>query len=440
MIEVAIITGLILLNGIFVAAEFAIVGAPKAAIDARAAQGDRLARLVQRVLRDPRLQDRYIATAQLGITLASLGLGMYGEHVLADAVYDALGATGIPAWIASHGVASVTAVAILTYFHIVVGEMIPKSLALQQAERLACWITPPMLWTKNVLYPLVVSLNGLGNLLLKAIGVNRQAHSAEQYYTPVELQLIVQESGELGALRSESSEVLQELFEFGDLNAAQVMVPRVRIIGIQVGMTPAAIRALLSDQTHTRYPVFEKDLDHIVGMAHIKDLLRLLLREETVSAAHARPLPVVPETAPLDTVLTVMRRDRTQMAVVIDEHGGTAGVVTLQDLFEEVVGDLEEGPAAGQQVYRDRYGRLRVPGTMRLDEVGQYFDLDLEHEDVDSVSGLILTLLGRPPVVGDCVKWERLQFEVTAVKGHGVQEGAVCLTNMDSGPPEGVRL
>jgi magnesium and cobalt exporter, CNNM family len=437
---VAIITGLILLNGIFVAAEFAIVGAPKAAIDARAAQGDRLARLVQRVLRDPRLQDRYIATAQLGITLASLGLGMYGEHVLADAVYDALGATGIPAWIASHGVASVAAVAILTYFHIVVGEMIPKSLALQQAERLACWITPPMLWTKNVLYPLVVSLNGLGNLLLKAIGVNRQAHSAEQYYTPEELQLIVQESGELGALRSESSEVLQELFEFGDLNAAQVMVPRVRIIGIQVGMTPAAIRALLSDQTHTRYPVFEKDLDHIVGMVHIKDLLRLLLREETVSAAHARPLPVVPETAPLDTVLTVMRRDRTQMAVVIDEHGGTAGVVTLQDLFEEVVGDLEEGPAAGQQVYRDRYGRLRVPGTMRLDEVGQYFDLDLEHEDVDSVSGLILTLLGRPPVVGDCVKWERLQFEVTAVKGHGVEEGAVCLTDMDSGPPEGIRL
>jgi CBS domain containing-hemolysin-like protein len=440
MIEVAIITALILLNGIFVAAEFAIVGAPKAAIDARAAQGDRLARLVQRVLRDPRLQDRYIATAQLGITLASLGLGMYGEHVLADAVYDALGATGIPAWIASHGVASVAAVAILTYFHIVVGEMIPKSLALQQAERLACWITPPMLWTKNVLYPLVVSLNGLGNLLLKAIGVNRQAHSAEQYYTPEELQLIVQESGELGALRSESSEVLQELFEFGDLNAAQVMVPRVRIIGIQVGMTPAAIRALLSEQTHTRYPVFEKDLDHIVGMVHIKDLLRLLLREETVGAAHARPLPVVPETAPLDTVLTVMRRDRTQMAVVIDEHGGTAGVVTLQDLFEEVVGDLEEGPAAGQQVYRDRYGRLRVPGTMRLDEVGQYFDLDLEHEDVDRVSGLILTLLGRPPVVGDCVKWERLQFEVTAVKGHGVEEGAVCLTDMDSRPPEGVRL
>ena len=440
MIELAIITVLILLNGIFVAAEFAIVGAPKAAIDARAAQGDRLARLVQRVLRDTQLQDRYIATAQLGITLASLGLGMYGEHVLADAIYHALDSSGAPALIVSHGAASVTAVAILTYFHIVVGEMVPKSLALQQAERLACWITPPMLWTKNVLYPLVVTLNGLGNKLLKLIGVNRQAQNAEQYYTPEELQLIVQESGELGVLRTESSEMLQELFEFGDLTAGQVMVPRVRILGIQVGMQPGAIRELLADQTHTRYPVYEKDLDHIVGMVHIKDLLRLLVHEETITAAHARAVPVVPETAELDTVLTVMRRDRTQMAVVIDEHGGTAGVVTLEDLFEEVVGDIEEGPSAGPQVYRDRQGRLRVPGTMRLDEVGRHFDLDLEHEDVDSVSGLILTLLGRPPVVSDSVKWERLQFEVTALKGHGVEEAAVCLTDMDPGTPEGIGL
>ena len=180
MIELTIITVLILLNGVFVAAEFAIVGAPRAAIDARAAQGDRLARLVQRVLRDTQTQDRYIATAQLGITLASLGLGMYGEHVLADAIYHYLDLSGAPAWIISHGFASVLAVAILTYFHIVVGEMVPKSLALQQAERLACWITPPMLWTKNLLYPFVVTLNGLGNLVLKGIGVNRQAQNADQ--------------------------------------------------------------------------------------------------------------------------------------------------------------------------------------------------------------------------------------------------------------------
>ena len=441
MIEFAIITVLILLNAVFVAAEFAIVGAPRSAIEARAEKGDRLAKRVQRVLRDTQLQDRYIATAQLGITLASLGLGMYGEHVLAEAIYGALGRTGGPAWLASHGVASVVAVAILTYFHIVVGEMVPKSLALQQAERLACWITTPMLWTKNVLYPFVVTLNGLGNLLLKALGVNRQAQNSEQYYTPEELQLIVQESEELGVLRSESSQMLQELFEFGDLTAGQVMVPRVRIVGIPVGTRPDAIREILADPAHTRYPVFEKDLDHILGMVHIKDLFRLLLNDEPIDASQARVVPVVPETAALDAVLGVMRRERTQMAVVIDEHGGTSGVVTLEDLFEEVVGEIEEGPGTGGQVSRDREGRLRVPGTMRIDEVGQEFDLELEHEEVDSVSGLVLMLLGRPPVVGDSVRFGRLLFEVTAVKGHGVEECAVnLLTDVDAGPSEGVGL
>ena len=441
MIPFLIITALILLNAVFVAAEFAIVGAPKTSIDKKAADGNRLARVVQSVLRNPQKQDRYIATAQLGITVASLGLGMYGEHVLADGIYHYLGASGGPAFLVSHTFASLVAVAILTYFHIVVGEMVPKSLALQRAETMVLWITPPMLWTKNVLYPFVVTLNGLGNLLLKAIGVNRQARNSEQYYTPEELQLIVQESEELGVLRSESSQMLQELFEFGDLTAGQVMVPRVRIVGIPVGTRPDAIREILADPAHTRYPVFEKDLDHILGMVHIKDLLRLLLNDEPIDASQARVVPVVPETAALDAVLGVMRRERTQMALVIDEHGGTAGVVTLEDLFEEVVGEIEEGPGTGGQVSRDREGRLRVPGTMRIDEVGQEFDLELEHEEVDSVSGLVLMLLGRPPVVGDSVRFGRLLFEVTAVKGHGVEECAVSLlTDVDAGPSEGIGL
>ncbi len=434
MIELTIITVLILLNGVFVAAEFAIVGAPRAAIDARAGQGDRLARLVQSVLADPRKQDRYIATAQLGITLASLGLGMYGEHVLADTIYRMLGSSGAPAWLASHGAASAAAIAILTYFHIVVGEMVPKSLALQHAEQLALWITPPMLWTKNLLFPFVFTLNELGNLLLHLFGVNRRVQNPDRFYTPEELQLVVQESEARGALRSDSGQMLQELFEFGDLTAGQVMVPRVRISGLEVGMSPDRIREVLGGGAHTRYPVYEKDLDHILGMVHIKDLLRILLQNDGLAAHHARPVPVVPETAELDTLLSVMRRDRTQMAVVIDEHGGTSGIVTLEDLFEEVVGDIEEGPGVGSHVYRDRQGRLRVPGTMRVEEIGQAFDLDLEHKEVDSVSGLVLMLLGRPPVVGDRVRYERLELEVTGVKGHGVEEAAVRLVEVGTGP------
>jgi CBS domain containing-hemolysin-like protein len=421
-----IIAGLILLNGLFVAAEFAIVGAPRAAIDARAARGNRLAVIVQSVLRDPQRQDRYIATAQLGITVASLGLGMYGEHVLADSLFTMLGRAGGPAWLFSHGVASVLAIAILTYFHIVIGEMVPKSLALQQAERMALWITPPMLWIKSIVYPLVVALNGTGNAVLRLVGINRQAQNTEQYYTPEELQLIVQESEELGVIRSESGQMLQELFEFGDLTAGEAMVPRVRITGIPVGSTPDRIRELLKRSSHTRYPVVESDLDHILGMIHIKDLLRILLRGETITPAHARPVPLVPETAPLDAVLATMRRERTQMVIVLDEHGGTSGIVTLEDLFDEVVGEIEEGSGT-PAMYRDRGGRLRVPGTMRIDEIGREFDLELEHQDVDSVSGLILTVLGRPPRVGDIVRYDRLEFEVTRVTGRGVEEAAVSM-------------
>jgi len=427
MTALLIITFLILLNGVFVAAEFAIVGAPRAAIDRKAQDGNRLAQLVQRVLDDPKQQDRYIATAQLGITVASLGLGMYGEHVLADALYAILGGYGLPQWLASHGIASTIAVAILTYFHIVIGEMVPKSLALQYAETLALWITPPMLWIRNALFPFVLVLNSLGNRVLKVVGVNRQAQNADQYYTSEELQLIVQESEEVGAIRAESGRMLQELFEFGDLTAGEVMVPRVRVVGIQLGTRPEQIRELLSQKPHTRYPIYERDLDHVIGIVHIKDLLRVLLHDEPIRRSHARALPLVPETAPLDSLLSTMRQERTQMVIVLDEHGGTSGVVTLQDLFEEVVGEIEEGPGGARHVYRDPMGRLRVPGTMRLDELGQHFDLDLEHEDVDSVSGLVLTLLGRPAGVGDSVRYDRLQLEVTAVKGHGVDECAVWL-------------
>ena len=430
MTALLIITVLILLNGVFVAAEFAIVGAPRAAIDRKAQDGNRLAQLVQRVLDDPKQQDRYIATAQLGITVASLGLGMYGEHVLADSLYAILGGHGLPEWLASHGLASTVAVAILTYFHIVVGEMVPKSLALQYAETLALWITPPMLWIRNALFPFVLVLNSIGNRLLKVLGVNRQAQNADQYYTAEELQLIVQESEEVGAIRAESGRMLQELFEFGDLTAGEVMVPRVRVAGIQLGTRPEQIRELLSRNPHTRYPIYERDLDHIIGMVHIKDLLRVLLGGEPIRRTHARALPLVPETAPLDSLLSTMRQERTQMVIVLDEHGGTSGVVTLQDLFEEVVGEIEEGLGGARHVYRDAMGRLRVPGTMRLDELGQHFDLDLEHEDVDSVSGLVLTLLGRPPAVADTVRYDRLQLEVTAVKGHGVDECAVWLAAM----------
>jgi CBS domain containing-hemolysin-like protein len=428
LLPYAIVLALVLLNGVFVAAEFAIVGAPRATIDRLAERGQLSARTVQQILRSPRLQDRFIATAQLGITVASLGLGMYGEHAIAQRLAARFEHAGLAEWIGAHALASAIAVAVLTYLHIVIGEMVPKSLALQHAGASALWITPPVRWLERLLLPIVMLLNGIGNGVLRLIGVHRQISAKERYYTAEELQLLVEESEEGGAIRSDAGRMLLELFEFGDLTAGQAMVPRVSVVGIPIDASAEELRDILRETPYTRYPVYEQDLDHILGMVHIEDLLRVLIAQDPLKSARIRPLPVVPETAPLDAVLAAMKDERTQMAIVIDEHGGTAGTITLADLFEEVVGEIDESVTDVPDFREEPDGRLRVLGAVRVSELGQRFDLDLEHEDVESVSGLVLMLLGRPPRVGDIVEFGRLRLQVTAIRGRGVEEALVQLT------------
>jgi CBS domain containing-hemolysin-like protein len=427
VIVVALITlALLLVNALFVAAEFAVIGSPRTAVEHRAKSGDSMARRLLVILTSPPAQDRYIATAQLGITIASLGLGMYGEHTLAVLFEPHLEWLGQAQVISAHAAASVTAVAVLTYLHIFLGEMIPKAVALSQAERTARLVYWPMRATLILLYPFVVGLNALGNASLRLVGVRRQ-ETTHEVYTPEELQLIVAESAEGGALRAESGAVLRELFEFGDRTAGEAMVPRVRVVGIPIGATIDDVRAILLEHRHTRYPIYDGDLDDIVGMLHVKDLPRRLLEATPISAADARAMPVVPETATLDQVLTTMQRTQAHLATVIDEHGGTAGVVSIEDLFEEVVGELDEGVPSAPALVRNADGSLTVAGTLRLDELGQALDLDLEHEEVDSVSGLVLALLGRPPVVGDTVEHGRITVEVTQITGRGVGEARVTI-------------
>src|SRR5690606_6215859 len=374
---ILVILVLIVVNGLFVAAEFAIVGAPRATIDSRAANGERVARLVQRVLQDPLRQDRYIATAQLGITLASLGLGMYGEHGVAEWLTPRLEALGPFRFVAAPTLASVLAVAILTYLHIVFGEMIPESLALPRAHRVVLAITPLMRAFELLLFPLVVSLNGLGRLLLAMIGVRRQARGVEHLYSPEELAHVVTESQAGGLLREESGQILRELFEFGDLTAREVMTPRVRIAGMPVGADADTIAAIVRKHPFTRYPVYSDSLDHVVGLVHVKDLLALTRAARPLDASLVRPLPIVPDTASLGTVLDTMRRQHAQMALVIDEHGGTAGLISHEDLFDEVVGEFAETATERTSIYRDVRGRLHVSGTARVEEAGEALGVEL---------------------------------------------------------------
>ena len=306
MTELLIAAGIILLlvvaNGLFVAAEFAIVGAPRASIEHQASQGSRLAQRVARILEDPRRQDRYIATTQVGISVASLGLGMYGEHVIAQWIAVRLEPFEANRWIAAHAVASVVAVSVLTYLHIVIGEMVPKALALQRAARTVLYVSPFILVLEAALRPLIVGLNAIGNGLLRLVGVRRQEVDSERYHTTEELQYIIEESQEGGMLRGESGQILRELFEFGDLTAGETMVPRVMLTGIAVGTGPDELSAIVQVNPHTRYPIFVGDLDNIIGSLHIKEALRHLVANRPVTARDARPLPYVPGPAPLDEV------------------------------------------------------------------------------------------------------------------------------------------
>jgi len=416
---------LVIANGLFVAAEFAIVGAPRATIEHQAGEGNRLAARVMRILESPKRQDRYIATTQVGISVASLGLGMYGEHVLADWIamwIEPLAATY--RWIAAHAVASVVAVSFLTYLHIVIGEMVPKALALQRAARTVLYVSPLILAIQTALFPVVAGLNAIGTGLLRLMGVRRQEVETERYHTTEELQYIIEESQEGGMLRGESGRILRELFEFGDLTAGEVMVPRVMLAGIEAGTGPEELSRIVRTSPHTRYPIFTGNLDNIIGSLHIKEALRLLVAEKPVNARDARPLPYVPGPAPLDEVLAVMRRYRAQMAVVMDQHGGTAGLVTMEDLFEEVVGDIEEGQGR-RSLVREAPGRVRARGTVRLEEAGQALRCSLEHPKVTTISGLVLVLLGRPAVKGDVVAWNNVRIEVTATAGRGVADATL---------------
>jgi len=417
-----IILGLIVLNGVFVAAEFALIGVPRHAIESRAARGHRVAKMVSAILDNPRRQDQYIATAQLGITFASLGLGMYGEQVVAAGIEGWLSALGPAARFAEHTVASVMAVAFLTYLHIVFGEMIPKSLALQHAEGTSLWIAPVVSWVRRALFPLVLGLNGLGNALLRIVGIERTPSHA--YHTPEELEAIVEESESAGALDPRSARFMRELLRLRELTTDEIMIPRVRTIGLELGSSSDQLRRGLQHGGYSRYPVFETSLDDIVGFVHVKDLLPVLLAGRTLLRDQVRPVPFVPQSMPADDVVDVMRTSEAQMVVVMDEHGGTAGVITEKDLIDRIIGEIHED--GGQpDLWRDVQGRLHAAGTALLSEVEEEIGIELEYEEVDTVSGLVLTVLEGPPKVGDAIEYAGVRFEVTSVSGHGVANAIV---------------
>lgn len=413
LVLAAVVLVLVLLNGVFVAAEFALLSVPPTQLERLAKEHKWAARMLH-TLQDTRSQDRYIAVAQVGISLASLGLGMYGEHALADALVHEFHMEGPMA----HGLATAIALAVLTYLHIVVGEMVPKSMALMHPLVTARWLELPMTICGWILGPLVWILNHLGNLVLRVLGLP-VSQELSLVYSPEELRLVFEESHEEGLLQGEQHEWLQSLLDLRERSVRQVMVARTRVVGLPVEAGFAEAMELVRDEGYTRYPVYEKDLDHIVGVVHVRDLYGAARRgtRDVTMRDLMRLMPYLPESMHLDQVLERMRAEKAHLAVVVDEHGGTGGIVTLEDLVEEIFGevfdefDVEEGEPIAE-LGSDEWS---VEGDVLLEDLSETLDRELQREEIETVSGLVLDLLQRPPVVGDRVEWQGVSFEVEEV-------------------------
>lgn len=434
LVPLLIITGLILLNGLFVAAEFAIVAAPRTRLTQAAERGSRAAADVLSILADPAQQNRYLATAQIGVTIASLGLGMYGEHTVAAWLHGPLSRITPLAGPLSHTVATILAIGILTYLHVVLGEMIPKSLAIQHAESAVLRLDRPMVILRKLFQPVVFVLNGVGNQIVRLMGippVNAQA----RLFSAEELEYLMEESAEVGLVEADEQLFIENIFDLRDRSVGQVMTRRKQVVGLSIRADEQETLRFVCQQRHSRYPVYGKGLDDIIGVLHVKTLARQQAnrdRQPFDLRQLARPAAYVPESLPLDQALTRLRRDRRQLAIVVDEYGGTAGLVTLEDIIEEVVGEiLDEFDLEIAPLERLGDGLVRARGDLLVDELNQLCDLSLKHPEADTVGGLVMAALGRLAEQGDHVAMDGVTFEVEGVEGLAVQTVLVRLPAAD---------
>jgi len=415
---------LVAMNGFFVIAEFSLVSVRRTRIDELIAQGNARARVVRKAIEDP---DRFIAATQLGITLASLGLGWMGEPAFADLLAPLLIAIPGP-WddVLAYSIAGGLAFAIITFLHVVLGELAPKSVALQNAERASLIVARPIAFTETIFRPAIWLLNGTGNGLLKLLGL-RAASGHERVHSVEELKMLVRESQEGGAIEAHQEEMLQKVFRFGERQVREVMIPRPDVIGVDADATVQDLLGLFTEASHARFPVYEDDLDNIVGIVAVKDVLRALAQQPADMDAPVRslvrPASFVPETVAVADLFADMRASHNQMAIVIDEYGGTAGVVTLEEVVEEIVGRLSDELVASEEaVVEVDEGVLEVDAQLRIDEVNEQLDLNLpEGEHYETVAGLVLSQLQRIPSVGDVLHHGDMELRVTRMKGPKIE-------------------
>jgi CBS domain containing-hemolysin-like protein len=401
---------LILLNGCFVAAEYGLVTSRRTRIKELATEGDRRARAVLKITGDP---PRFIAAMQLGVTVTSLAIGALGEPIFAH-LFEPLLSTVL---------AVILGLVILTFLHVVIGELVPKGLALGHPERTALVFSGPTRLFFTGLSPFIWLLQRSTELVLGLLG--QEPPGAEhEAHSEAELRMLLSSSAEQGEIARGEQEMLYKVFDFADKEVADVMVPRPEVVALSVDLPPAEALEIVLDSPYTRYPVYRDSLDDVVGILHVRDLIKAMHDPDGMRVnleELLRPATMVPETKDLAALLTEFRRTNQHMAVVIDEYGDIEGIVTLEDLLEEIVGEIEdEFDLPDETVERVDEDTIRIDGTFSIDDFNEEFDADLPIEDFHTVAGFVFGRLGRAAEPGDEVSHDGIVFRVDSVEGQRI--------------------
>lgn len=405
---------LVFLNGFFVAAEFALVKVRGTRISQLVNEGNARAKVAQHVT--SRL-DAYLSACQLGITLASLGLGWVGEpaiaHMMVEPLLERLNAPSALVAPVSLGIAF----AVITILHIVLGELAPKSIAIAKAEGTSLWLSGPLMFFYKVAYPAIWLLNGMANFILRLIGV-QPASEHEAGHTEEEIRILVKESGKSGHIDANEMMLVENVFAFSERLAREVMIPRTMIECLYTNKSFDDNLETVMTTGHTRYPLAEEDKDRLVGFVLAKEMYNAALTggRDTELAAMARPIPHVPESVEVSYVLRVMQREKVQMVVVVDEFGGTAGLITMEDLLEEIVGDIQDEIKNERPDVEVMGNRTLIDGRLLIDKANEMFGLDILDEEVDTIGGWIFSQLSESPRVGQRILYQGYVFEIAELE------------------------
>ena len=405
-LRILVIFGLVLGNAIFVAAEYSLVTARRTKLQERAEKGSRGARAVLEQMDAP---ISYISTVQIGITVFGIAFGAVGEPLLSYYFE----------WL-PRGVAFALSFAILTYLSVALGELVPKGIALQAAEPIAIALSQPMRGLQLISAPIVWLFHTTASAVIRLLRF-KPVVAGELTHSEEELRRLLAGAEQAGVIESAEQEMLYKVFDFADKEVHEVMVPRPDVVAISVEMPPESALVTVIDSPYTRYPVYRESLDAVVGILHVRDLFSAIhdIGIAAVELEHiVRPAYVVPETKDLAALLADFRREKQHMAVVVDEYGAMEGIVTLEDILEEIVGEIEdEFDLPDTSVERIDERRMRIDGAYTIDDFNEEFGTHLEQEDFHTMAGLVFGALGRAPEIGDEVTVEGTVLKVFEVDG-----------------------